>query len=230
MRRLKIDMCHPNYLCMGHTHVFIDFNEKNLELIPRIKPHISRVKIHVFITDRERIDETLKLILRLGGKRLKQEDKYKSKIIVHLPSQLKDLHNRIKKFFEFLGDDPRYKIYTYKKRKSISFISRRSFSPHYICILFLDKYLAVEVGNMDSRMLCPRIIFPEYPYEPKEEPRKGGIFSSEEEMLNPNQFKDKLIAAFKEQCPEGILKSFKDDDEIWDYIMAQGEWKIGGTY
>lgn len=42
----------------------------------------------------------------------------------------------------------------------------------------------------------------------------------------PETFKDKIIASFKESCPENILKSFKTDDEIWAFINQEGEWSV----
>ena len=33
------------------------------------------------------------------------------------------------------------------------------------------------------------------------------------------------IKEFKESTPAGILKQFKSDDDIWDYLNNQGEWE-----
>ena len=37
--------------------------------------------------------------------------------------------------------------------------------------------------------------------------------------------KEKRIKEFKESTPAGILKQFKSDDDIWDYLNNQGEWE-----
>jgi len=57
------------------------------------------------------------------------------------------------------------------------------------------------------------------------EEEDNGIFGTEEMKLNPEMFKDKLIEGFKKECPERILITFKSDDDIWDYIMQQGNWE-----
>jgi hypothetical protein len=70
------------------------------------------------------------------------------------------------------------------------------------------------------------IQFPAFPYNVVDKENDPGIFETAEMRLNPNMFKDKLIEGFKKSCPPGILKTFKTDDEIWDYIMQQGMWKV----
>jgi hypothetical protein len=56
----------------------------------------------------------------------------------------------------------------------------------------------------------------------KEDP---GIFETEEMRTNPEKFKDQLIDGFKKNCSESMLKSFLNDDDIWDYITQQGIWE-----
>lgn len=38
---------------------------------------------------------------------------------------------------------------------------------------------------------------------------------------NPELFKDDIIRRFKDVTPDGILKTFKDDDDIWSFITEQ---------
>ena len=37
--------------------------------------------------------------------------------------------------------------------------------------------------------------------------------------------REEKIKEFKESTPAGILKQFKSDDDIWDYLNNQGEWE-----
>lgn len=37
--------------------------------------------------------------------------------------------------------------------------------------------------------------------------------------------REEKIKEFKETTPAGILKQFKSDDDIWDYLNNQGEWE-----
>lgn len=38
-------------------------------------------------------------------------------------------------------------------------------------------------------------------------------------------FKDEIIARFKAVTPLGILKSFTNEEDIWDFVCLSGEWK-----
>ncbi len=37
--------------------------------------------------------------------------------------------------------------------------------------------------------------------------------------------REEKIKEFKATTPAGILKQFKSDDDIWDYLNNQGEWE-----
>lgn len=37
--------------------------------------------------------------------------------------------------------------------------------------------------------------------------------------------KEEQIKKFKEETPPGILKQFRDDKDIWDYLNCEGEWE-----
>ena len=40
-----------------------------------------------------------------------------------------------------------------------------------------------------------------------------------------NMFRNKFIEAFKRDCPD-IVKNFKNDDEIWNFIMVNSKMVI----
>ena len=46
------------------------------------------------------------------------------------------------------------------------------------------------------------------------------------ENQNINEIRNQLIEEFKKHCPKGILEVFKNDDEIWEYIIENSEIKI----
>lgn len=63
-------------------------------------------------------------------------------------------------------------------------------------------------------------------YEHSKSYRVGGAILNSAEREDPDKYKDDIIARFKAITPLGILKSFKDEDDIWDYIKTEGEWSI----
>ena len=53
-----------------------------------------------------------------------------------------------------------------------------------------------------------------------------GPFDTMPKVIAPELFKDQLLAKFKKECPPGILSSFSGDDDIWDYMLNNGEWRV----
>ena len=44
-------------------------------------------------------------------------------------------------------------------------------------------------------------------------------------ILFENIFKDKMVEAFKRDCPD-IAKEFNNDDEIWNYLISNAKMSI----
>ena len=41
--------------------------------------------------------------------------------------------------------------------------------------------------------------------------------------ITPDEIRTKLIEEFKKDCPKGILEAFKNDNEIWEYIVENSQ-------
>lgn len=52
-----------------------------------------------------------------------------------------------------------------------------------------------------------------------------GAIVNRVQAAHPEMFKDRIISRFKDITPESILKNFKDDDDIWEYITNNDEWE-----
>ena len=242
MRRLKIFMDQKNYMCIGNMHIFINFNHDNFEYITSINPR-SVQTIHVFITTHAAINNDLKMLIGKYKKFVVDGQEYRSKIVIHLPRRIKELKTLIEKFLgpEYVVDNGYILI---AERKGPRFM----LDSYPDCFEYIDNWLNIiydkssikitmtrEPGHPKKHVLYGRggypisIKFPEYPYNVIDKDNDPGIFETAEMRLEPEMFKDKLIAGFKENCPEGILKSFKTDEDIWDYIMEQGTWSQKDT-
>ena len=237
MRRLKIFMDQKNYMCIGNTHIFFNFNHTNLEYITSINPR-SMQTIHIFITTHAAVNNDLKILIDKFKSFIVDDQQHWSKIVIHLPRRIKELKTLIEKF---LG--PEYVI-----NNGYMLITERK-GPRFMldsypdCFQYIDNWLNIiydkssikisltrESAHPNKHVLHGRggypisIKFPEYPYNVIDKENDPGIFESPEMRLDPEMFKDKLIDGFKKNCPEGILKSFKSDEDIWEYIMEQGTW------
>lgn len=235
MRKLKLLMDQRNYMCIGNTHIFINFNHSNFEHLDTINPKSIGI-VHVFVTAHAAINMELKLLVEKYNKaKFIDGHRYKTKVIIHLPYQVRELTYLARKILGF--DEYGYKLLV--ERKGPKFILNPhpdyfNYEHNRLEISYNDKSLSINItytnesdGYIDilGKGSHPVIIkFPEYPYNINDKENDPGIFETGEMRINPEMFKDKLIEGFKKNCPEGILKSFKTDDDIWDYIMEQGSW------
>ena len=94
MRRLKIFMDQKNYMCIGNTHIFFNFNHTNLEYITSINPR-SMQTIHIFITTHAAVNNDLKILIDKFKSFIVDDQQYWSKIVIHLPRRVKELKTLI---------------------------------------------------------------------------------------------------------------------------------------
>lgn len=218
MRKLKLLMDHRNYMGIGNTHIFINFNRGNLNYLDTL--HFNNVgTIHVFITTHASVNDDLKSLIRRFGRVMENGRRF-SKIIIYSPPQVRDLNKLIKKF---LKDDSGYELMEVDKRTHFQFIIENKYRLNIVCG-YESLKIFLEGSNRKS---CPiDIQFMEYPYDVSID-NDPGIFETTEMRNFPELFREKLIEAFKQKTPEKILKAaFKTDDDIWAYIMTQGEWSM----
>lgn len=226
MRKLKLRMDNTNYMCIGNTHIFINFNHSDLELLNTLNPR-SIEKVHVFITTHASINATLKHMIGKYKKMVIDGEEHRVKIIIHLPHQIRDLTYLIKQFLGWEQDGYKLIVERVGPRFRVSGprIGTRN-NPNYLLDITYGQN-SLWINTIGSRTSCPVMIkFPEYHYNINDRDNDPGIFETGEMRLNPEMFKDKLIEGFKKSCPEGILKSFGTDEEIWDYIMERGVWGV----
>lgn len=214
MRTIKVLMNQSNYFSIGNIHVFINFNKQNLQVIKSL-PKASLKKVHVFVTNQESINPSLKEFIdtySTKGRELKGKE-IPTRIIIHIAKRSEELLPLFKQYYEEqLG-----KIVLFVDKRNVEFVD--NIHKRYRALIEYGKAsLRVRFGGKGYASTSIR--FEDFPYASRD-----GIFENPEERINPEIFKDKLIKAFKEQAPDNILKSFKTDDEIWDFIMQNAEWR-----
>ena len=213
MQRIKFLTQYDNYIAIAQTHIFFNFNKRNLDYLLTLKPHAIK-KIHIYISDHYSVNENLKNMIHI----LSTRENQKIKIIIHIYKMIKEIKPFLVKYLDGLKG---YQVII-ERRKLNYFVAHGSSGSDHLCISFNDKAFTVNISTAQSSSI--KIIFP--PYSFNDTDKDKGIFETLAERLNPEQFKEKLIASFRKNCPEKILKSFKGDEDIWNYIMKQGEWKI----
>lgn len=131
-----------------------------------------------------------------------------AKYFIHIPKQLEDIKPLVEKIIIPLREHKEIKIITEKDGPSFA-------TP--------NNYTTINVKyNSDKVVISLDIdIFDGGYYF-----TNGGAITSTPMYMDPDLFKDKIIENFKKRCPEGILKAFRNDDDIWDYVKQNGEWSI----
>lgn len=194
-----------NYIQDGNINIL--FNITTIEELslrcPMSNPSWLENQIfHLFITDKDLITNDLRNLV--------SEISISRKVIVHIPKQIED----IKILIDEILDGLKCLILVEKKNVVFSYYDVNSKSKYDLIIKYEDY-------NIDVLFK-----FKDFKYENYFTHKNFRGITNNVMKERPKIFKDKIIENFKYVTPEEILKSFKDDEDIWDYIMNQGEWKV----
>lgn len=221
MRTLKLFMDQPNYMCILNTHIFFNFNKDNFEWLNSMNPESIRT-VHIFITTHTAINGYLKSFIEKYGSLVINGKPHYVKIIIHFPRQVKELELLLE---EFVNMDNVNFYKSIVESNGPVFVLDGNIGYYAVSIVYGDTQLSINMLKLrNSRTLIVK--FSDYQYNVNDNDNDPGIFNSADMRLNPNNYKTQLVEAFKSQCPDNILSSFRSDDDIWDYIMQQGSWSI----
>lgn len=217
----------PSHMRVGNTHIFVNPGSKAdhgfaKEIVKTIT-NKRNFKFHIFIfnawvLDDENKDQFVELI-----KALIDNPSDMPKIVIHIPNRMSD----IKVLCDYVLDEAG--IPTFVKESRIKYaLERRGCSfkiprdPRTSYLMTFDySYRSVEI-KIEVKSFEFSGFDPSY----CSFGGKPGAVKNLVQAVHPELFRDKIIAGFKESCPEGILKTFKTDDEIWEYITENGEWSV----
>lgn len=211
-KHVEIEDSINNYIHFKNMHIIINPLDQNIIHSLESILNKSNQVIHIFLLDFKRINN-VESIINLYPK---------AKIVIHIPYQVKD----IKKYLDSLNIDTfkNKNVKIFVERKGPSFCMAEITKGYYKKIELVVKYEDDGVSTMISFHNTDypnnKIVYPG---------GEGGAIRTFLQRDNPDLFKDEIVKNFKSSCPSGILKSFKNDDEIWDYVMQQGIWKVIGV-
>lgn len=192
-----------NFIKVGNKNIFIGINNEDIDKILPGVVKTNNQKIHLFIGQKKEIEVLIRALTIFND-----NARSTTRLFIHIPYELKDL-------------------YTYTKKKCSSLLNDDA-------ILLTERRFPVfknTTGNINA-------------YELKVEYTGGEInastnIASHECMINNNdspiqndiqlenvdENKDEIIGRFKATTPLSILKSFRDEDDIWDFIKLEKDWK-----
>ena len=152
-------------------------------------------RIHIFITSADNAIKYLKDFIDCINK--------EAKVFIHIPKNVADIKVIVD---DIIKDIPNVKSLC-EKVGPIFYMDDYSLDLE----IRYDKDTIVITVNID------RIVYDKYHYS-------EGAITTYPMKVKPDLFKDRIIKKFKRICPKGILSSFKDDEDIWNYIMQDEEW------
>lgn len=198
----NIIMNKEKYFKINNMHIFVQPSACDMNIFEEISKKKNQ-RIHIFEINPLAIKENLIEIINMV-----QDD---TKVIIHIPYMVKDYALLLRK--ELGNIQKKWKIITEKSEVEFKCYLHIKFTKD-------DDYYSIQtyIGVNDFKL--PRNI---YDY------KTNASFRSLVQLNNPEIFKDTIIKNFKKSAPHGILRSFTNDSDIWDYIMEQGEWTNDDT-
>lgn len=160
----------------------------------------QEVRVHVFISSMDDIRngylDDLIIIFRDNN------EHPRSKFIIHVPWDVRSVIPQIEKVYACVNKDP-FRIVM--ERKGL-----------YFRIPNTD--LTFNIDYKDNKIVSS------IPMYFRDIIKKKDMQGIQNIMHEKEKHKAEYLEFFKGTNPLSILKSFKDEDDIWDYIMMQNEW------
>lgn len=190
-----------NFIRMGKNQIFIGYDERgwfgSSALIHKMNTRID-AKFHFFLGSSA--DISTKLVDDI--KYILQNFRKKTLVIIHVPHELRHLIWE----FDQVSDikDDRIKIF-----------AERTF-PVFVHPTGGTLYIVYRGETI--RAMCDLC------YEITDSVELDSPIQNSEQRANLDEHKEEIIGRFKSITPLGTLKSFKDEDDIWDYIKMENDW------
>lgn len=211
---IKID---GGYIKIGNIHVLIGIDSKSIINIKAIED-VSNQNVHIFLTSPDDINDDFREIVKVVS--MFMDD---TRLTVHIPRFIRDTKPLID-IKQFVTIDGR-KVHPYCtlvcESKGPSF--RIPGTDKMLDITYTKKGVMAAVRVYDKQYTGYKVRGCD---QNSKDPKARGAVNSIPRMNNPEMFKNEIIKSFKESCPDGILSSFRNDDDIWEYIMGEGEWSV----
>lgn len=195
------------YIRIADKHLIFDMSRDNPEwALINAKTLVKNQNYHFFVSSIKQVNNDLKDLVG-------RAQNYARKVIIHIPKSLDDVRVAVKLL---LGEELKYKIVVERFGPVFSLENPRM-KDWLLRIRYEKGSIATSIDLMSKG-----IDTLSYHSGMDHDSPVGNIIR----QLHPAMFKDKIIKQFKSVTPDGILKSFKSDDDIWDYIMQSGEWNV----
>lgn len=192
-----------HYVRIGNINILIQPNTDTLELLKTYLGDTGNQVIHIFELYPVSITNLLSAICASVHQ--------KTKIFIHIPHMLKDFVRLVEPNIDTL--DRKVKFIT--ERKEIVFKYYEYFYPKYFKISFGKDYWNYYI-HIHEEVKTYGLSTSQY-------------FISDDNSIRtkpqrnyPELFKDDIIKNFRKSNPKGIVETFKDNEDIWNFLIENG--------
>jgi len=219
-----------NVFILAKAWVCIGWRDYDHEIFDRI-PVESNINVHIVMTGKEcLVGDMLDVIEKI------LEDAKFTKITIHTPYELHDIWNflnnkneiTLMRWTKLIGDKnsgvrPELKRISFEyNRGDLVFGTTKHPPKHKTHSLDLRKVnYKLRVHYEGGKISCTTLLYEDKTNIPTSS--KGAI-QTRAQQIDPEAHKEEIIANFKSVTRLGILKTFRDENDIWNYIMKQGPW------
>lgn len=195
-----------NYFNFRHEHIIIGWRDYDAELMKYLVPVSggTKVRIHIFLGDisknfQSMVDAVDNILLA----------SYNIRVMIHIPKTCKDIKDELLKVWP---DQNKRRIIMVDHKDTLAFriTEKREGQGDYTLLV---KY---EFRNI----ICSVVTY----FGEMMKVSEDAPVQNEIQAANPDKYKKDIIARFKASTPLGILKSFKDENDIWKYINNDKDW------
>ena len=192
-----------HYVRIGNINILIQPNAETLDLLRKYLGDTRNQVIHIFELYPVSIINLLAAICTSVHP--------ETKIFIHIPRILKDNVRLVKPAIDELGR--RVKFIT--ERKEVSFKYYEHYYPKYFKISFSKDYWNYYI-HIYEEVKTYGLSASQYLIS------DNNAIRTEPQRKHPELFRDIIINNFKKSNPKGIVKTFKNDDEIWEFLKENG--------
>lgn len=204
-----------NYIRTGNIHILVDANMSNTDEIPELKG-MGRYKngmqnqvFHIFITDRGIVSNGYYHNTTYLEEMFKSLDSAK-KVVVHIPERIGDVKLLVDEMAECF-----HKVRVVKEKVGPKFRLQKALHDQMIEVKYEDDGIVIPYAEIEEK-------YKDYFLNDSSD----GVITNTVMQERPELFKERIVERFKQICPPGVLQTFKDDDDIFDYVTGGGEWAV----
>lgn len=222
-----------NMFLLAKAWVCIGWRDYDKEILSKL-PDQSKLNLHFIVTDVISISGDMIDVI----KDIVKNKKY-IRITIHTPHELRDLWNFTKtdtknptlvKWIKLISDKSS-RVTFENNRQDLIFGTTNEHIQSWRRKIAREEQIPMprpekvnyklRIHYENGKISCSTLLYEDKTAKPMS---TLGAIRTPAQRMDPDAHKDEIIANFKSVTPLGILKSFKNENDIWKYIRENPNW------